>query len=87
MLGPTAPTTRPTCSGTDSPVSRISRCNACTKIKILSTPTARTKNGITSIIIKVADNPVNEHAPRDAATDNKTITTPTIPTVTFASTY
>ena len=54
-------------------------------MKILSTPTASTKKGITSMMIKVAGVPAYEQAPNDAATDSKTITTPMIPTVILAS--
>ena len=54
---------------------------------MLSTPTASTKKGITSIMIRVALIPNHEQKPNDDATDNKTMTTPTIPTVIFASTY
>ena len=47
MEGATLPTTRPTCSSTLSPSFRGSRCHVCTKMKMLSTPTASTKKGIT----------------------------------------
>ena len=54
---------------------------------MLSTPTASTKKGITSTMMRVALIPNHEQKPNDDATDNKTMKTPTIPTVIFASTY
>ena len=54
-------------------------------MKMLSTPTASTKNGITSTIINVAFVPAREQAPNEAATESRTMITPTIPTVILAS--
>merc|ERR1740124_269725 len=64
----------------------MSRCSSCTKMKMLSTPTASTRKGITSMMMRVAETPAYEHVPNAAATDNNTMITPTMPTVNFAST-
>ena len=50
-------------------------------MKILSTPTAKTKNGIISNIIKVAETPMKPKIPIEAATDRRTIITPPKPRV------
>lgn len=47
MDGATSPTMRPMCSSWDSPRLRGSRWYVWTKMKMLSTPTANTKKGIT----------------------------------------
>merc|ERR1740124_2100670 len=48
----------------------MSRCSSCTKMKMLSTPTASTRKGITSMMMRVAETPAYEHVPNAAATDN-----------------
>lgn len=59
---------------------------ACTRINMLSTPTARTRKGITSIIIKVAGTPAKQKMPKDESTDTMTINTPANPREIFEST-
>ena len=54
-------------------------------MKMLSTPTARTKNGMISKIIRVAETPMNPNIPIEAATDNNTIITPPRPRVILLS--
>lgn len=48
-------------------------------MKILSTPTASTRKGITSIMIKVAGTPMNANKPTDDMTEASTIKTPPRP--------
>lgn len=48
-------------------------------MNILSTPTASTRNGMTSMMIKVAGTPRYPKSPTDAATDARTIETPATP--------
>ena len=48
-------------------------------MKMLSTPTAKTKNGMISKIIKVADTPMKPNIPIEAATDKSTMKTPPRP--------
>lgn len=50
-------------------------------IKILSTPTAKAKNGTTSAIIRVIGTLQYENIPNDIITEKKTIITPLNPTV------
>lgn len=54
---------------------------------MLSTPTAKTKKGMTSTMMRVAGIPKYENAPRDDITDIRTIRTPTRPNVNLESTY
>lgn len=53
---------------------------------MLSTPTAKTRKGITSTIIRVAGTPIKEKRPNDDITDTSTIKTPKKPKVNFDST-
>ncbi len=55
-------------------------------MKILSTPTARTRNGTTSMMIRVAGTPAYENVPNELATEHRTIRTPHKPTMSFVST-
>lgn len=59
---------------------------AWTRMKILSTPTARTRKGMTSTIINVAGTPRKRKKPRDETTERRTTNTPTRPRVNRAST-
>lgn len=45
--GPTFPNARPICCSTDSVFFLSNRWYVCTRINMLSTPTANTKNGMT----------------------------------------
>ena len=54
-------------------------------MKILSTPTANTKKGIISKMIKVAETPINPKIPMEAATESRTIITPPRPRVILLS--
>lgn len=53
----------------------------------MSTPTASTKNGITSIIIRVAGTPAKQNMPREERTDTITMKTPAKPNEIFESTW
>lgn len=59
---------------------------ACTRINMLSTPTARTRKGITSIMIRVAGTPAKQNIPNDDSTETITINTPARPREIFEST-
>ena len=50
---------------------------------MLSTPTAKTKKGMISKMIIVAETPIKPKTPIDAATDKRTIKTPPKPSVTY----
>ena len=52
---------------------------------MLSTPTARTRNGMISNIISVAGTPIIPKIPIDADTESNTIITPNSPNVTLLS--
>lgn len=54
-------------------------------MKILSTPTASTKKGMTSMMIKVAGMPTKANKPTEEITEAKTITTPPKPSVILLS--
>ena len=54
-------------------------------MKILSTPTAKAKNGTTSAIIRVIGTLQYENIPNDIITEKKTIITPLNPTVSWSS--
>lgn len=54
-------------------------------MKILSTPTASTRNGITSMMIKVAGIPIKANKPTEETTEASTITTPPNPRVILLS--
>lgn len=56
-------------------------------MKILSTPTASTKNGMTSITISVKGTPKKLKMPREQATELSTIKIPAMPKEIFESTY
>lgn len=47
-----------------------------TRMKMLSTPTASTRNGITSMMISVAATPKKPNRPTEHTTDASTINTP-----------
>lgn len=79
--GPTRPKTLPICSGILSLGKALSFCSTSMKINKLSTPTASTRNGITSIIIRVTSTFAYENTPIAETTDNSTIITPDTPTV------
>lgn len=85
MLGPTWPRIRPICSGIDSLGWRLSLWCVWTRIKILSTPTARTRNGMTSIIISVAGMPMKPNKPTEHTTEANTRSTPPRPRVILES--
>ncbi len=55
-------------------------------MKMLSTPTARTRKGMISKIMSVAGTPANPKIPIEADTDNSTIITPPRPKVILLST-
>lgn len=52
-------------------------------MKMLSTPTAKTRKGTTSIMMSVAGTPQKLYTPRDAMTERKTRTTPARPSAIF----
>ena len=54
---------------------------AWTRMKMLSTPTARTRKGMTSTMINVAGTPRKRKNPRDETTERRTTNTPTRPRV------
>ena len=54
-------------------------------MKILSTPTANTKKGMITKMIKEAETPINPKIPMEAATDSRTIITPPRPRVILLS--
>ena len=81
MDGATSPTTRPTCSCKVSEGLLWSLWYVWTRMKILSTPTAKTRKGMISKMIKVAETPMNPKMPMEAATDSNTIITPPNPKV------
>ena len=83
--GATSPTILPTCSSCVSSGSLWLLWKVCTKINILSTPTARTRNGIISKMISVAGMPMKPNIPTEAETDTITIITPNIPSVILLS--
>ncbi len=56
-------------------------------MNILSTPTANTRNGMTSTIIRVDLTFIKLKRPIDAVTDNRTITTPHKPNIIFESIF
>jgi len=85
MLGPTWPSVRPMCSGIDSFGRLPSLWWVCTRIKILSTPTASTRNGMTSMMINVAGTPINPNNPTEQITDASTMSTPPSPRVILES--
>lgn len=53
---------------------------------MLSTPTARTRKGITSMIINVAGMPAKQKIPKEERTETITIKTPAKPSEIFEST-
>lgn len=59
--------------------------NTCTRIHKLSTPTARTRNGTTSMMISVAFTPMYDKRPKEEPTAQRTITTPARPSEIFES--
>ena len=48
-------------------------------MKMLSTPTARTRKGMTSMMIKLSGTPMKEYTPMDVVTDMVTTITPERP--------
>ena len=54
---------------------------------MLSTPTAKTRNGMISKMMRVAGTPTKPKMPMEAATDRRTIMTPPSPSVTLLSTW
>lgn len=54
-------------------------------MKILSTPTARTRNGMTSIIMSVAGMPTKPNKPTEQTTEANTKSTPPRPRVILES--
>ena len=54
-------------------------------MKILSTPTARTRKGMISKMMRVAGTPTNPKIPTEAPTERRTITTPPSPRVILLS--
>ncbi len=59
----------------------LTRSNSCTIRKMLSTPTASTRNGMTSAMIRVTLIPQAEKRPTEAETDINTMTMPMTPRV------
>lgn len=55
------------------------RWKVCTTINMLSTPTANTKNGTTSIVSKVVVMPAYPQMPMEQMTEQRTITIPPTP--------
>src|SRR5579862_5975069 len=82
--GPIRPSARPTRCSTDSSLNRVFILwNSWTTRKMLSTPTARTKKGITSAMMSVVLTPKAEKIPTEETTDNKTMMMPNNPKVNF----
>jgi hypothetical protein len=54
-----------------------------TKMKMLSTPMARTRKGMTSEMIRVAGNPIKLHNPTEMRRDINTIQIPPRPNTNF----
>ena len=52
---------------------------------MLSTPTASTRKGMTSMIIKLRGTPINEYRPMEVVTDMITTITPDRPKTIFES--
>jgi hypothetical protein len=59
------------------------RSNVLTKINILSTPIARTRNGITSAIMRVVLIPMADMIPNEMETEERTRRIPAIPRENF----
>lgn len=83
--GPTCPKVLPICWACVSFGFLTSLWCVCTNMKMLSTPTASTRNGITSMMINVAGIPMKANKPTDETTEAKTITTPPRPSVILLS--
>lgn len=83
--GPTCPKVLPMCCAWVSFGFLTSLWCVCTKMNMLSTPTASTRNGMTSIMIKVAGIPIKANKPTEETTDANTITTPPKPRVILLS--
>lgn len=66
----------PICSATVSFGLLPSLWLVCTRMNMLSTPTASTKNGITSMMINVAETPAKPKIPTEHTTDANTMNTP-----------
>lgn len=56
-------------------------------MKILSTPTASTKNGMTSMVRRVVGTPAYPHTPKEQNTEHSTTTIPPTPRVILLSNY
>lgn len=86
ILGPILPSVFPSRSSIDSSTLVSSRlAYSWHSIKILSTPTANTKNGITSAIINVVFLPILEKIPTAVETEKITIRMPHTPSVNLES--
>jgi len=85
--GATFPVTRPTCSVCVSEDPLGSLWYVCTRMNMLSTPTANTRKGMISKMISVAGTPANPNTPMEAATDKRTIIIPPRPRLILLSTY
>src|ERR1700737_3393536 len=85
--GPILPRARPTRCSMDSSAKRVfMRWNSWTRRNILSTPTARTKKGITSAMIKVVLTPKAENMPTEDIPERRTMIIPKRPSVNFEET-